>query len=90
MATATDDRGARLRAERERLNVPRAKLAAKARCSLAQLGAIEAGAVPRKSAVLARAQDALRELAEAQNGNAPAGTEASQEVGGRDAGLAEV
>lgn len=54
--------GAELRLARERAGVTRAELAGRAGVSLSQLAAIEAGAVPRRSAVLDRA---LRELANA-------------------------
>jgi hypothetical protein len=48
-----------LRSERARLGITPASLAAAAGCSLSQLANIEAGAVPRQSAVLDRVRAAL-------------------------------
>jgi len=50
-----------LRAARARLGISRAQLASLAGCSLAALGAIEQGAVPRRSAVLERARQAIQD-----------------------------
>jgi transcriptional regulator with XRE-family HTH domain len=51
--------GAQLRAARERRGWTRAQLAARAGRSYAQIGQIEAGAVPRRSGVLLDAWAAL-------------------------------
>jgi transcriptional regulator with XRE-family HTH domain len=61
-STAGDD----LRASRLRLGITRAQLAGLADCSYATLSQIEQGAIPRKSAVLQRAQQALATLAAEQ------------------------
>ncbi|MFT4035543.1 MAG: helix-turn-helix transcriptional regulator [Patulibacter sp.] len=53
------ERGAALRARRERLGMTRAQLAALVGCGLTQLGNIESGAVPRRSAVLDLAEGVL-------------------------------
>ena len=54
--------GRELRAAREARGITRAQLAGLAQCSLASLDRIEQGAVPRRSAVLARAWDALADI----------------------------
>lgn len=65
MTTNADDnaerseRGFALRRRREGLNLSRIQLASAAGCGLAQLSAIEGGAVPRKSRVLDDAEQAL-------------------------------
>jgi predicted transcriptional regulator len=54
--------GSDLRAERTRLGISRAQLAGLADCSMAALGNIENGAVPKRSSVLERAFAALAAL----------------------------
>lgn len=56
------NRGRRLRRERESAGITRAQLAELADCSIASLGYIEQGAVPRRSAVLDAAFAALENL----------------------------
>jgi len=62
--TTTRRAGFELRRARERLGLTRAQLATLAGCSLASLGNIEAGAVPRRSRVLARAWEAIDRMGE--------------------------
>jgi predicted transcriptional regulator len=71
-ATTTAERGHDLRASRESLGITRAQLAGLADCSLAQLTAIEQGAVPRRSAVLERAWAALDNAESLHNDHEPA------------------
>jgi transcriptional regulator with XRE-family HTH domain len=59
-----------LRAARKAVGLTRAQLAGLTGCSVASLGWIEAGAVPKRSAVLERALAVIDEL---QNKNAPGG-----------------
>lgn len=61
-----------LRTAREGAGLTRAELAALADCSLASLGNIEAGAVPKRSAVLDAAWAALARISD---NAAPAGGE---------------
>jgi transcriptional regulator with XRE-family HTH domain len=61
VTTCPEQVGAELRAARERAGLTRAQLAARAGCSMSMLGDIEAGAVPRRSAVLGRVQAVLDE-----------------------------
>jgi transcriptional regulator with XRE-family HTH domain len=58
--------GHELRADREAAGLSRFKLAALADCSPGQIQAIENGAVPKRSAVLARCRAVLVELGGAQ------------------------
>lgn len=60
--THRGDVGGRLRAERERLGITRARLAQLARCSLTSISNIEQGAVPERSRVLDAAFEALYAL----------------------------
>jgi len=66
MNTTTTSGGGRtrrdLRAERERAGLTRADLAARVDCSLAMLGNLEAGAIPKRSAVLERVYAVLAAL----------------------------
>jgi transcriptional regulator with XRE-family HTH domain len=70
MVTASNTRqdGDVLRATRKALGMTRAQLAAAAECSIASLGFIEAGAVPRRSQVLDRAWRVLDALSEIEPG----------------------
>lgn len=62
--TGRTAQGLALRLRRERLGLSRIQLAAEAGCGLAQLSAIEQGAVPKRSAVLHEAQSALDRIEE--------------------------
>lgn len=57
----TPQAGYDLRAAREAAGISRARLAALADCSPAMIEIIEAGAVPKRSAVLARCRLALQD-----------------------------
>lgn len=57
--TTTTEPGLTLREERERAGLTRAQLAALTGCSLAALGNIEQGAVPKRSRVLEAAFEAI-------------------------------
>jgi predicted transcriptional regulator len=59
VATAAKRASAELRQTRERVGLTRAQLAGLAGCSLSMLGAIEAGAVPRRSPTLDRVRAVL-------------------------------
>jgi transcriptional regulator with XRE-family HTH domain len=59
--TDTADTAAEIRAARERAGLTRAQVAARAGCSMSMLGDIEAGAIPKRSAVLDRVRTVLDE-----------------------------
>ena len=58
----TTSPGGELREKRLRLGLTQAQLANLAGCSLSMIGALEAGAVPRRSPTLARIHDVLVHL----------------------------
>lgn len=83
-ATTTTEPGqtaSELRAARERIGLTRAQVARLADCSLAQLGNLEAGAIPHRSAVLERVYAVLADRDERPAGR-PGVVTTSAEAGG--------
>jgi transcriptional regulator with XRE-family HTH domain len=62
VATASGRIGREVREARSRVGLTRAQLAGLAGCSLSTLGAIEAGAVPRRSPTLERVRAVLAQV----------------------------
>lgn len=83
--TGDERPGDELRAARQRAGLTRAQLAALAGCSLAQLGNLEQGAIPRRSAVLGRARAVIASYNDARPADQPGAVTTSTAGTGRHA-----